>query len=793
MAPKVSAQALADMRPGAAGAVLAAMDSEHVSSIISVMGADVLANAIGSMDAEDALRVIVGSSPSVRVTIVESLPVGAQGSILSMLPAEEAADLLRSDGFERRVGRRPRHERASSGHRFTRATRGTNVQLFTRASTEHRVANLGENVRDGARTQERVRTPLKILSETNPDKATSHLSGMLQRDAKSTAQVFSSFIVHSQGKVLSSFNAKDAGKMLQFLGPQNAAQALIEAVDGGTNAAVAAVALEALARLGVWPPSVDVPRFGVKVRGPLADVLLVMFELNPEHSALVLTALDPQVSASAIGAMSPATAGTLASAIPDPKIAALLLESMPHAKRAAMIIKMRPQPAADAASNMSVEHVVAIITTLYETQDPATMVIANDIISKMDSFKAGSVIVMLKEDFAVRILSALPPLVAADMISSGGLPSDKAGELLDRVKLDQAENVLSALPPSLAEEAVEKVSSTELKAKTASRTVVHLTSSLVSGPGCEECVAGLETKFIFESANPGGVRIHKGGASLHCDIYHLTFKAKDNSNEVEYIRGQAQEVNVQDMMNGSYEFTYKVDKAGEYDAVITSAGQTRTVRIKCKPAVLDPTQCAVAPLDENTRWRAGDVLVAKVLCRDRFETTSRRRRAETPPSISSSSPTERVRASSRLRSWTIHPASARSRNSAPPRAASTRSASSPPTSRDSGGAGCSASAFRARPSSSSSRRPPRTRLGRACNSAVYASEVEACCSDWPEDRWRSSSLRAIDSTTKPSLTKNGCASTPSASRIPSLLCRPRKRAKSCLRTRCNARGRIRCE
>ena len=87
MAPKVSAQALADMRPGAAGAVLAAMDSEHVSSIISVMGADVLANAIGSMDAEDALRVIVGSSPSVRVTIVESLPVGAQGSILSMLPA----------------------------------------------------------------------------------------------------------------------------------------------------------------------------------------------------------------------------------------------------------------------------------------------------------------------------------------------------------------------------------------------------------------------------------------------------------------------------------------------------------------------------------------------------------------------------------------------------------------------------------------------------------------------------------------------------------------------------------
>ena len=98
--------------------------------------------------------------------------------------------------------------------------------------------------------------------------------------------------------------------------------------------------------------------------------------------------------------------------------------------------------------------------------------------------------------------------------------------MLDRVKLDQAENVLSALPPSLAEEAVEKVSSTELKAKTASRTVVHLTSSLVERTRMRGVRRGLETKFIFESANPGGVRIHKGGASLHCDIYHLTFKRK---------------------------------------------------------------------------------------------------------------------------------------------------------------------------------------------------------------------------------------------------------------------------
>ena len=183
--------------------------------------------------------------------------------------------------------------------------------------------------------------------------------------------------------------------------------------------------------------------------------------------------------------MTPATAGALASAIPDPKAAALLLESMPHAKRAAMIIKMRPQPAADAASNMETENILAVMKTLYETLDPATMSIANDIISKMEPFKAGSVVARLDEAHAVRIMSALPPLVAAALISSCGLPSDKAGTFLDRVKVDQAENVLAALPPTLAEEAVQKVSSTELKSKTASRTVVHLTSSHISGPGCE--------------------------------------------------------------------------------------------------------------------------------------------------------------------------------------------------------------------------------------------------------------------------------------------------------------------
>jgi len=617
MAPKVSAQALADMRPGAAGAVLASMDSERISSIISVMDQNVMASAVGSMEAEEALRVISSSSNAARVTIVEALPAGAAGSILSMLPADEAADLLRAmdaSAAIEAVSSMPAKAAALALQELPDDQMSTYLLTLPPSTAAPILSHMCE--REEGRVS--ASKALQLLSTLNADKTTLHISGMLQRDPKSTAKIMTELTQDARAAVLGALNAKDAGKALQFLGPQNAASSLVAAVAAGTSPAIAAVALESLARLGVWPPSIDVPRSGAKVRGPLADVLLVMFELEPEAAAQVLTALDPDVSASAVGAMTPATAGALASAIPDPKAAALLLESMPHAKRAAMIIKMRPQPAADAASNMETENILAVMKTLYETLDPATMSIANDIISKMEPFKAGSVVAGLDEAHAVRIMSALPPLVAAALISSGGLPSDKAGTFLDRVKVDQAENVLAALPPTLAEEAVQKVSSTELKSKTASRTVVHLTSSHISGPGCEECVAGLETKFIFESTNPGGVRIHKGGATLQCTIHHLTFKSQDGTNSVDFIRGEGKHVQVQDMMNGAYEFPYKLDKAGEYDAVITSAGQTRVVRIRCKPTILDPTQCSVVPVEEGTTWRAGEVLVVKVLCRDRF-------------------------------------------------------------------------------------------------------------------------------------------------------------------------------
>jgi len=95
--------------------------------------------------------------------------------------------------------------------------------------------------------------------------------------------------------------------------------------------------------------------------------------------------------------MTPAMAGTLVSAIPDPKAAALILQSMPPAKRAAMIIKMKPQPAADAANEVELENMVAIMTTLYDTNDAATMAIACDIIEKMDSFKGGSIVARLQD------------------------------------------------------------------------------------------------------------------------------------------------------------------------------------------------------------------------------------------------------------------------------------------------------------------------------------------------------------------------------------------------------------
>lgn len=617
MAPKVSAQALADMRPSAAGAVLASMDSERVSSIISVMDREVMANAIASMEAEEALHIITGSTPATRVTIIESLPVGAAGSALSMLSPDEAADVLRaldSNTACDSISAMPAKSAALALQQLPDELMSTYLQALppsTAAPILVHMCSTGEGLSVVIRS-------LQVLSAVNVSKATTHIEGVLQGEPKYAASILSSIDLKIRSEMFCLFNAKIAGKALQFSGPKHAASMLVGAVKSGVNPSVSAVALESLARLGVWPPSVDVPRSGVKVRGPLADVLLEMFEMDAESSAKVLTALDPEVAASAVGAMIPATAGLLTSAIPDPKAAATLIESMPPAKRAAILIKMRPQPAADAASNMTNESVVAIMTTLFETMDAATIEIANDILAKMDSFKAGAVVSELDEAHAVRVISGLPPLTIAALISSGGLRSDKAGKFLDRVKFDQAENVLAALPPSLAEEAVQKISSTDLKAKTASRTVVHLMSSLLSGPGCEECTAGVETKFIIESTNPGGVRIHKGGAAMQCMIHHLKFRSDRGTKDVQFIRDEAKEVRVQDMMNGTYEFTYKVDKAGEYDAVITSSGQTRVLKIKCKPTTLDPNMCEVVPPAENAVWTAGEIFVLKVHCRDRF-------------------------------------------------------------------------------------------------------------------------------------------------------------------------------
>ena len=619
MAPKVSAQALADMRPGAAGAVLANMDSERVASIIPMMDQACMAAAIGSMESEEALIVITGANKATRVTIIEALPAGAAGSLLSMIPSDEASDVLRSMEMTLAI---------ESVREMVPKAAALALQELPEEQTSQYLLTLPPSTAapilvfmcENEEGRASAKNAFTILSATNIDKTTAHISGMLQRNAQVAAAIVNDLDSEARGEVMAMLNAKDAGKLCQYLGPQNSAAAILAAAKRGAPAAMGAVALESLARLGVWPPSVDVPRSGAKVRGPLADVLLVLFELDSAVAANVLTALDPDVSASAIGAMTPAMAGTLVSAIPDPKAAASILQSLPPAKRAAMIIKMKPQPAADAANEIEVESMVAIMTTLYDTRDAATMAIACEIIEKMDPFKAGSVVAQMQDVHAMRVVSALPPLASAALISSGGLPSDKAGSYLDSLKVDQAENILAALPPTLADEAVAKVSSKDLKAKTAARTIVHLNSSVITGPGSETFDAGLKTKFVLESTNPGGIRLNKGGASLQCMLHQVIWKkAEDNTmSKIDFFHADGTPVEVTDMMNGAYEFQFSASKAGEYDAIITGAGQTRTVRLSCKPATLDPKMCAVEPLPDNVEWKAGDVMFVKVFCRDRF-------------------------------------------------------------------------------------------------------------------------------------------------------------------------------
>ena len=66
----------------------------------------------------------------------------------------------------------------------------------------------------------------------------------------------------------------------------------------------------------------------------------------------------------------------------------------------------------------------------------------------------------------------------------------------------------------------------------------------------------------------------------------------------------------EDLGNGTYEFTYELQRAGEYQCSLQTAGHEHCVYVTCEPGALDPNSCTVEEpaslVDEP--WRAGSPL-----------------------------------------------------------------------------------------------------------------------------------------------------------------------------------------
>ena len=265
-------------------------------------------------------------------------------------------------------------------------------------------------------------------------------------------------------------------------------------------------------------------------------------------------------------------------------------------------------------------------------------------VGQMDPFAAAQALSAMSQESAAAMAASLPPDRAGAIIASGGIPAEDAGAMLDALPLDAADKVMAALPPNVAEKAAAHVSSDEIKERAAARAVVHLPSSTLEGDGAERCVAGVEASFRLESANPGGGRIGRGGAIISCVMHLLepvTHEDREDNDDVtddDDANANAEtakttsasrkrlsfpfpvDARCEDLGNGTYEFTYELQRAGEYQCSLQTAGHEHCVYVTCEPGALDPNSCTVEEpaslVDEP--WRAGSPLEVRVNCHDTF-------------------------------------------------------------------------------------------------------------------------------------------------------------------------------
>ena len=323
-----------------------------------------------------------------------------------------------------------------------------------------------------------------------------------------------------------------------------------------------------------------------------------------------------------------------------------------------MMVRMDPAASAAAASAMHPEAAAEAMDAVQASVAAAAGDASGDssgdssgiakrlaaMVGQMDPFAAAQALSAMSQESAAAMAASLPPDRAGAIIASGGIPAEDAGAMLDALPLDAADKVMAALPPNVAEKAAAHVSSDEIKERAAARAVVHLPSSTLEGDGAERCVAGVEASFRLESANPGGGRIGRGGAIISCVMHLLepvTHEDREDNDDVtddDDANAHAEtakttsasrkrlsfpfpvDARCEDLGNGTYEFTYELQRAGEYQCSLQTAGHEHCVYVTCEPGALDPNSCTVEEpaslVDEP--WRAGSPLEVRVNCHDTF-------------------------------------------------------------------------------------------------------------------------------------------------------------------------------
>ena len=656
MSSKVAAQAISDMRPAAAGAVMASMEVSAAVAAAEAMEPAVAAAAMCSMEVHEAIACVVEMPKESRKAILESMTPEQLGALLSAMTPEDASDIIRILDTKWSILAVDNMVPGPAAAAMQMLPEERLVEVLVGVSPKKAGAPLLEALEETEPGHRLAADAMTTLTNRHADRAAAHIAAMVDTAMAGTdrgvpgsgyavARLFADLPLTCQGLTIIRVTAKQAAYLMSWLGADGAAKAAKAAAKaaGANGAGFCAAAAEELDAMGFAADNekAGTGAAGKSGRGAAASLLAAMAKDDADAASRTLAALDSSLAAAALSQLGPRAAADLASGVSDPTVGAALLEQMPVEKRAAMMVRMEPAAAAAAAGAMhpeaAAEAMEAVQASGGDSGGGEAAKRLGAMVSQMDPFAAAQACSAMSKEAAAAMTASLPPDRAGAIIASGGIPAEDAGSMLDALPLDAADKVMAALPPDVADKAAAHVTSDEIRERAAARAVVHLPSSTLEGDGAERCVAGVEASFRLQSANPGGGRIGRGGAIISCVMHALEpagahgAELDDADDDTAGESGATKmstrkrlgfpfpiDARCEDLGDGTYEFYYELQRAGEYQCSLQTAGHEHCFYVLCVPCALDPNSCTVEEPASVDGWTAGTPLEVRVNCHDMF-------------------------------------------------------------------------------------------------------------------------------------------------------------------------------